>query len=120
MEILSLTGIILRRLEFCQKSKSLMDGKSADSLQFLSDLKAPGTKEQNNIPLYGIITTQTPAPKLCVLESEGLMFLRVHRKTNLIVKTNDEDNRPLCHGGLIMKVELRYSETGMRLIPTEV
>lgn len=63
-----------------------MDIKVSDSLQFLSEVKAPSNSAQNNIPLYGIITTQTPYAKLCVLEStQGLANLRVNKKAELVL-----------------------------------
>lgn len=68
IEKLSFVGILNKRLEHCQKSESSMELKVNDSLQFLPEVKAPSNKAQNNIPLYGIITTQTASPKLCCLE----------------------------------------------------
>lgn len=75
IEKLSFVGILNKRLEHCQKSESTMELKVNDSLQFLPEVKAPSNKAQNNIPLYGIITTQTASPKLCCLEkTDGKIF----------------------------------------------
>uniref|UniRef100_A0A336KP99 CSON008495 protein n=1 Tax=Culicoides sonorensis TaxID=179676 RepID=A0A336KP99_CULSO len=73
IEKLSFVGILTKRLEHCQKSEPSMELKVNDSLQFLPEVKAPSNKAQNNIPLYGIITTQTASAKLCCLEkTDGL------------------------------------------------
>lgn len=70
---MSFVGILVKRLIHCQKSQSSVETKFSDSLQFLPEVKAPSNKAQNNIPLYGIITTQTAAPKFCCLEkTEGM------------------------------------------------
>lgn len=122
VEKLSFVGILIKRFEHCQKSQtSAIDAKVSDSLQFLPEVKAPSNKAQNNIPLYGIITTQTASAKCCCLEkTEGLMNLRVHRKAELILISKDGDDRQMCHGGLTINIDLRYKDSSGRQIPTQV
>jgi tripartite motif-containing protein 45 len=90
-------------------------------LQFLPEVKAPSNKAQNNIPLYGIITTQIVSAKHCTLETtEGLMNLRVHRKAELVLLSKDKEDRQMCHGGLVLSVDLKCKDGVARTIPTQV
>lgn len=119
-ETLTFAGLLLRRFEYCQKSNASLDPKIIDSLAFLPEIRAPATKDQNNIPMYGIITTQIAIPKFCILNTEGLMFLRVHRKCELEMISKDYEDRPLCHGGLTITVLLHYKDASARQVPTSV
>lgn len=119
LEILTLVKILLCRFEHCQKTKSSLDAKIFDSLQFVPTIRAPSTKAQNNIPIYGIIATQIANPKLCTLETESLMFLRINNKAELILLSKDNDDRQLCHGGLLIKTELKYKDT-LKIVETQV
>lgn len=120
-EILSLAGILLRRFEYCQKSKVPFASKTSDTLKFLPDVRSPKVKSENNvvIPLYGIITTQIAIPKYCSLESKDLMFLRIHRKAEIVMVAKDCYDKQLCHGGLTINVDLKYKDSSKH-IPTDV
>lgn len=88
LETLVFVSPLLKKFQQCRKSENSMDIKVSDSLQFLSEVKAPSNSAQNNIPLYGIITTQTPYAKNCVLETtQGLANLRVNKKAELVLLT---------------------------------
>lgn len=120
-EALQFVGILLRRFEHCQKSGGHDSSRAADSLTFLPEVQAPTTKEQHNIPMYGIITTQTAVPKFCtIINDDGLQFLRVHRKVELLMKARDCDERPLCHGGLRLDVRLKYRDASARQLTVTV
>lgn len=121
IEILSFAGIVLRRFEYCQKSKIPLDSKTSDTLKFLPEVRAPIARGENNvvIPLYGIITTQIAVPKFCSLLSDGLMFLRMHRKAEIVMISRDCYDKQLCHGGLAINVELKYKDSSKH-IPTDV
>ncbi|KAJ6647447.1 Tripartite motif-containing protein 45 [Pseudolycoriella hygida] len=121
IEILSLFGILLRRYEYCQKSKVPLDSKTSDTLKFLPEVRAPIAKSENNviIPLYGIITTQIAVPKYCTLESDDLMFLRINRKAEIVMVSRDCYDKQLCHGGLTINVDLKYKDS-TKHIPTDV
>lgn len=121
IEILSFVGILLRRFEYCQKSKVPLDSKTSDTLKFLPEIRAPIAKSENNviIPLYGIITTQIAVPKFCTLQSDDLMFLRIHRKAGIVMVSRDCYDKQLCHGGLTINVELKYKDSSKH-IPTDV
>lgn len=120
VEILSFVGLLMKKFSSCQKSNIFLDTKISESLQFLPEVKAPSTKAQNNIPMYGIITTQTAVPKFCTLQTDGLMNLRVLKKAELVMLSKDGNDRPLCHGGLIINTELRYRDVSGRWVPTQV
>lgn len=117
VEILLFVGILLRRFEYCQKSKVPLDSKTSDTLKFLPEVRAPIVKSENNvvIPLYGIITTQIAVPKFCTLESDDLMFLRIHRKAEIIMVSRDCYNKQLCHGGLTINVDLKYKDSSKHI-----
>lgn len=120
-EALQFVGILLRRFDHCQKSGGHDSSRDADSLTFLPEVQAPTTKEQHNIPMYGIITTQTAVPKFCtIINVDGLQFLRVHRKVELLMKARDCDERPLCHGGLRLDVRLKYRDASARQLTVTV
>lgn len=120
-EALQFAGILLRRFEHCQQSAGHDSLRTADSLTFLPEVQAPTTKEQHNIPMYGIITTQTAVPKFCtIFNDDGLQFLRVHRKVELLMKARDCDERPLCHGGLRLDVRLKYRDASARHLTVTV
>lgn len=70
-EILVFVGILLRRFEHCQKSKMSIDPKIPDAFQFLREMRAPGTQQQHNIPMYGIIATQIADPKYSIIDNDG-------------------------------------------------
>lgn len=121
IEILSFVGILMRRFEYCQKSKVPLDSKTSDTLKFLQEVRAPMAKSENNviIPLYGIITTQIAVPKFCTLQSDDLMFLRIHRKADIVMISRDCYDKQLCHGGLTINVDLKYKDSSKH-IPTDV
>ncbi|XP_055376368.1 tripartite motif-containing protein 45 [Condylostylus longicornis] len=119
-EILSFMNILMKRLDFCQKYKPPLDTKISDSLHFLCDIRAPSTKAQNDIPLYGIITTQTVEPQFCTIESEGHSNLRVHKQVDLVLLSRDSDAVPLCHGGLTIDVQLKYKDNPSKLLEVQI
>lgn len=73
-EILSFYSTMMKRFEHCQKFQPLLDAKISNNLTFLPEIRAPSTKAQHNIPLYGILTTQIVEPTLCTLDCEGEFF----------------------------------------------
>ncbi|CAD7080220.1 unnamed protein product [Hermetia illucens] len=119
-EILSFVNVLLKRFDFCYKYKPLLDSKISDTLHFLPEVRAPSTKAQNNIPMYGIITTQTVEPSYCTLETEGYDQLRVHRKAELVILSRDNDGMPLCHGGLTITAILKYKDSSARPLPFQI
>lgn len=111
--------MLLKRFAHLNNSDASLDVKTTDSLQFLPQIKAPAN--QLNIPLYGIITTQTPSAKFCSLETtDGLMNLRVNKKAELIVLTRDKDERKMCHGGATVDVNVRYNDVSFKNISVHV
>lgn len=119
-EILTFSGILLKRFEHCQRSRDFLDPRTTDALTFLPEIQAPFTMDQKNIPMYGIITTQTAAPRLCSVATDGLMQLRVHRKVELTMTARDAEDRPLCHGGLSVDVSLKYRNLAARTVAFKV
>ncbi|KAH8325533.1 hypothetical protein KR067_001082 [Drosophila pandora] len=120
VEILSFVGILLSRLEYCQQFKPPVDPKISDSLHFLSKIRAPATKDQRDIPLYGIITMQVVEPGLCTLEWEGFSQLRLHKKADLLLHSRDSDGVSLCHGGLEINCMIKYKDCASKFLPVEV
>ncbi|KAH8352867.1 hypothetical protein KR084_006962 [Drosophila pseudotakahashii] len=120
VEILSYVAILLRRLEYCQQFKPPVDPKISDSLHFLPKIRAPSTKDQRDIPLYGIITMQVVEPGLCTLEWEGFSQLRLHKKADLLLHSRDADGVSLCHGGLEINCMLKYKDSSSKFLPVEV
>uniref|UniRef100_A0A1A9W5E6 B box-type domain-containing protein n=1 Tax=Glossina brevipalpis TaxID=37001 RepID=A0A1A9W5E6_9MUSC len=120
VEILSFLKILLRRFEYCQQFKAPIDPKISDSLHFLPKIRAPSTKNQNDIPMFGIITMQTVEPTLCTLQWDGFSQLRLHKKVELTLISRDADGVPLCHGGLEIKVKIKYKEQSIKLLPIDV
>ncbi|KAH8412654.1 hypothetical protein KR009_004009 [Drosophila setifemur] len=139
VEILSYVGILLRRFEFCQQFKPPVDPKVniykiphmfetngklsfqiSDSLHFLPKIRAPSTKDQRDIPVYGIITMQVVEPGLCTLEWEGFSQLRLHRKADLLLHSRDADGVSLCHGGLEINCMIKYKDVTAKFLPVEV
>ncbi|XP_001356614.3 tripartite motif-containing protein 45 [Drosophila pseudoobscura] len=119
-EILSFVGILLKRFEFCQQFKPPVDPKISDSLHFLPKIRAPATKDQRDIPLYGIITMQVVEPSLCTLEWEGFSQLRLHKKADLLLHSRDADGVSLCHGGLQINCMIKYKDSTSKFLPIEV
>lgn len=74
-EVLSFFSTMMKRFEYCQKFQPLLDAKISHNLTFLSEIRAPSTKAQHNIPLYGILTTQIVEPTLCTLDCEGELVI---------------------------------------------
>lgn len=120
VELMSMVGAMLKRFEYCQKSKVPLDANVNDSLRFLPEVRAPSTSAQNNIPLFGIITTQTANPNLCTMETKGLQSLKVNKRVECIVIARDRDDKQLCHGGLDIQVELKYTDFSGRILDTQV
>ncbi|XP_030382223.1 tripartite motif-containing protein 45 [Scaptodrosophila lebanonensis] len=120
VEILSFLSILLKRFEYCQQFKTPVDSKISDSLHFLSKIRAPSTKDQNDIPLYGIITMQTVEPSLCTLQWEGFSQLRLHKKVDLLMLSRDGDGVSLCHGGLQIQCMIKYKDASTKFLPIEV
>lgn len=119
VEILTFVGTLQRRFDHCQKSKTSIDPKIPDAFRFLPEIRAPATQAQHNIPMYGIIATQLPDPKWCVLEIEEPIILRVHRRAELRMISKDCDDRRLCHGGITLLVEAKYKD-GKDFVATQI
>lgn len=117
-EILIFVGTLLHRFQYCQKMSS--DPKIPDAFQFLREIRAPATQNQNNVPMYGIIATQVPDAKFTTLEVEEPIILRIHRRYELKMIAKDSDDHPLCHGGIKLIVELRYKDDPNKRLVTEV
>ncbi|KAI8119945.1 Tripartite motif-containing protein 45 [Lucilia cuprina] len=120
VEILSFLKILLKRFEYCQQFKAPIDPKISDTLHFLPKLRAPAAKNQNDIPLFGIITMQTVEPSLCTLVWDGISQLRLHKKAELVLISRDADGASLCHGGLQIKCQIKYKDNHAKLIPIEI
>lgn len=120
-ENLMFVSLLLRKFENCCSSDKAMDVKIADSLQFLPEIKAPSNQAQNNIPLFGIITTQIAIARNCTLETiTGLMNLRVHKKAELTLQTRDIEDRAMCHGSAIVDVTVSYRDVTFKTLPVHV
>ena len=112
-------NMLLKRFAHLNHCDTDFDIKITDSLQFLPLIKAPANS--SNIPLYGIITTQTPSAKFCTLETtDGLMNLRVNKKAELVVATRDKNERQMCHGGATVDVSARYNDVSFKNISVHV
>jgi tripartite motif-containing protein 45 len=48
------------------------------------------------------------------------MNLRVHRKAELVLVSKDKEDRQMCHGGLVLAVDLKFKDGVSRSIPTQV
>ncbi|ALC38208.1 CG8419 [Drosophila busckii] len=116
VEILSYARMLVKRFEYCQQFKPPI----SDSLHFLAKIRAPSTKDQHDIPLYGIITMQTVEPALCTLQWEGFSQLRLHKKVDLMLLTRDADGVNLCHGGLEINCMIKYKDASAKFLPIEV
>lgn len=119
-EILAFVDVLMRRFEQCQRSRAFLDPQLSDSLSFRPEIRAPETTEQHNIPLFGIITTQTAVPRLCTVAADGLQQLRVHRKVEVVMQSRDLDDKPLCHGGLEVEVMVKYRDATQRQLAVHV
>lgn len=58
--------------------------------------------------------------KYCSLDTEEPIILRVYRKAELKIISRDIDEKPLCHGGLQLKVEVKYKDSASRILITQV
>lgn len=58
VEILTFIGVLQNRFDFCQKTKIPAEPIVSDSFQFIRDARAPIVPQQNNIPIYGVLSTQ--------------------------------------------------------------
>lgn len=120
-ESLLFMNLLLRKFDNCRSSDRAMDVKIRDSLQFLPEVKAPSNQAQNNIPLFGIITTQIAIARNCSLESQsGLMNLRVNKKAEVVLQTRDIERRPMCHGSAEVEVTVSYRDVAFKTLPTQV
>lgn len=121
VESLMFVSMLLKRFDACRSSERSIEVKINDSLQFLPEVKAPSNQAQNNIPLFGIITTQIAVAKNCTLESlEGLMNLRVHKKTELVLQTRDDQERDMCHGCANIEVSVFYRDVTFKSLSVHV
>lgn len=120
-ENLMFVSLLLRKFDNCRSSDKALDVKITDSLQFLRDLKAPSNQAQNNIPLFGIITTQIAVARNCALEAiSGLMHLRVLKKAEVILLTRDIEDRAMCHGSANIDVTVSYRDVNFKTLPVHV
>lgn len=120
MEILVFAGTLQRRFDHCQKSKTSIDPKIPDSFRFLPEIRAPATQAQHNIPMYGIIATQVADPKYCTMEMDEPIVLRIHRRAELRILSKDCDDRPLCHGGIMLNVNVIYKDAPTKEVAPQV
>ncbi|XP_063243306.1 E3 ubiquitin-protein ligase TRIM45 [Bacillus rossius redtenbacheri] len=123
IELLSLAGPILRRLQWCSDYKahgatsSLLEPAGLDCLQFLPRESA-GLRRAYT--LYGVVSTQSVSPQHCLINVDELQNCRQHRRTDVTLVTRDSDNQPLCHGGENVTAELTYRDASCRRIPAQV
>lgn len=119
-ENLMFVNLLLRKFDRCRSSDAL-DVKITDSLQFLSEVKAPSNQAQFNIPLFGIITTQIAVARNCTLESmSGLSNLRVNKKAEVVLQTRDNEDRKMCHGSAEVEVKVSFRDVAFKTLPTQV
>ena len=120
-ENLMFVSLLLKKFDNCRSSDRTMDVKITDSLQFLPNVKAPSNQDQNNIPLFGIITTQVAVARNSSLETmTGLMNLRVHKKAELVLQTRDIEDRAMCHGCAEVEVTVTYRDVSFKSLPVQV
>lgn len=120
-ENLVFLNLLLRKFDSCRSSDRAMDVKITDSLQFLPEVKAPSNQAQNNIPLFGIITTQVAVGRNCSIESmTGLMNLRVNKKAEVSLQTRDIEDRAMCHGSADVDVSISYRDVAFKTLPVQV
>ncbi|XP_055548370.1 tripartite motif-containing protein 45 [Wyeomyia smithii] len=121
IENLVFVSILLNRLEHCLKSNRTLDFKVADTLEFLPDELAPCFKLQNQIALYGVVTTQKADPRKCTLENcAELACLKVHKKVELSLVTKDYEGKTMNHGGIMIQTDLRYRDEETRVVSLHV
>lgn len=121
VENLMFMSALLKKFEGCRSSDKALDITITDTLQFLPEVKAPSNQAQNNIPLFGIITTQVALAKNCTLiTSDGLMNMRVHKKAELLLQTRDSEERALCHGCQQIDVTVVYKNVAFKTLPVQV
>lgn len=120
IEILAFVGTLLRRFDHCQKSNTSIDPRIPDAFRFLPEIRAPATQAQHNIPLYGIIATQTADAKYCALDASDPIVVRVHRRAEIRLLSKDRDDRPMCHGGITLNVDVRYKDAPTKTVATQV
>lgn len=120
-ESLVFLNLLLRKFDNCRSSDRAMDVKITDSLQFLPEVKAPSNQAQNNIPLFGIITTQVAVARNCSLDSiTSLTNLRVNKKAEIILQTRDNEGRAMCHGSADIDVTISYRDVAFKSLPVQV
>lgn len=120
-ENLMFVSLLLKKFDRCRSSDAALDVKITDSLQFLSEVRAPSNQAQFNIPLYGIITTQIAVAKNCTLESmSGLSNLRVNKKAEVVLQTRDIEDRKMCHGSADVDVEVKFRDVAFKTLHAHV
>lgn len=120
-ESLMFLNLLLSKFDNCRSSDRAMDVKITDSLQFLPEVKAPSNQAQNNIPLYGIITTQVAVARNCSLDSlTSLTNLRVNKKAEIVLQTRDNADREMCHGSADVDVTISYRDVAFKKLPVQV
>lgn len=120
-ENLLFMSLLLRKFDNCRSSDRALDVKITDSLQFLPEVKAPSNQAQNNIPLFGIITTQVAIARNCTLETlAGLMNLRVLKRAEIVMQTRDIEDQAMCHGSAEVDVTVSYRDVTFKTIPVQV
>lgn len=119
IEQLMFLSTLLKRFDACRSSERALEIKINDTLQFLREVRAP--LNQNNIPLFGIITTQIAVARNCTLECvSGLMNLRVHKKAELVLQTRDNEERAMCHGCAEVDVTVLYRDVTFKTLPVHI
>ncbi|KAK7868025.1 hypothetical protein R5R35_010196 [Gryllus longicercus] len=124
-EVLSLAAPVLRRL---QGVAAPADGAKLQQL-----LEAPRVSEElafmpgegaglvGGFPLVGVVSTQAACPARCtLLAAAALLDCRVHKRTEVVLQTRDNDGEPLCHGGEKIAAELRHRDASSRKVPVHV
>lgn len=120
-ENLMLVSLLLRKFDECRSSKSNLDVKISDTIQFLQRVKAPINEAQKNIPLYGIITTQVAVAKNSSLTNPNVLKnLRVNKKTELILQTRDNEGNLMCHGCASIDVTVSYCNVAFKSLPAQI
>ncbi|XP_019874943.2 tripartite motif-containing protein 45 isoform X3 [Aethina tumida] len=110
VEMLRFVKPVMEKMNRCTSDKSF-EVRLSGSLIFLPEEAVPCSN--NFMTLYGVLSTQSVSAQHCLLNTDGLMNLRVGKQAEAILETRDYNDIPLDRGGEMVMAEIRYRDAGV-------
>ncbi|KAL1490638.1 hypothetical protein ABEB36_013299 [Hypothenemus hampei] len=109
VEVLSFIKPVIEKIEACENLEPSLGLKYLNNIQFLPE-EVVNKDSASNFCIYGVLTTQSVSAEHCRIDEKDLTNLRVGKRVNVILTTNDNKEHSLERGGEYVTAEIRHRD----------